>query len=244
MSNQPPYRKPTSQSRYGNKSQMPNMATPRRPEPPKKGGVLGFIFILGILGGGVWLLMAIFGWGPYQSAGLANTPTSTGTQFTFVLPTNTGAGPTPGAETDLPTQAVRPTSTDTPVPELFPFILDGQPEAITSDLIRPELGCDYLIIAGQVWDLQGAPVLESAQVHLYGQLGGFDVDAISEPGSALVYGQSGYEFILKGLVLDSQKALSIRLEDVDGNLLSSPYFVQTYQDCQRNLILINFKKVR
>jgi hypothetical protein len=59
-----------------------------------------------------------------------------------------------------------------------------------------------------------------------------------------VYGQSGFEFVLKGLVVDSETALEIQLEDADGSPLSSPYDIQTYQDCQRNLILVNFKKVR
>lgn len=220
------------------------MATPRRPEQPKKGGLLGVLFVLGILGGGVWLLMVIFGWGPYQSDPLAETVVMTETPFEFVLSTSTRAGSPSLIVTDSPTQDVNFTPTGTFTPELFPFILDGQPEAITSDLIRPQLGCDYLVIAGQVWDLQGDPVLGSAQVHLFGSLGGYEIDEISEPGSAAVYGQSGYEFIFKGLVLDSETALTIQLEDDTSGQLSSPYFIQTYKDCQRNLILVNFKKVR
>lgn len=220
------------------------MATPRRPETPKKGGALGFIFVLGILGGGVWLLMVIFGWGPYQTDPFPKTATITETPFEFVLSTSTPTGSPPVIVSDSPTQDANFTPSATSAPELFPFILDGQPEPITSDLIRPQLGCDYLVIAGQVWDLQGDPVLGSAQVHLFGSLGGYEIDETSDPGSAAVYGQSGYEFILKGLVLDSNTALTIQLEDDNGNQFSSSYFVQTYQDCQRNLILINFKKVR
>ncbi len=134
--------------------------------------------------------------------------------------------------------------TRTPTPEIFPFVLDGAPEPVASDLIRPQLGCDYLIIAGQVWDLHGDPVTNSARLHLYGELGGFEIDEYSNPGSALVYGQSGYEFILKGLVVNSERTLTLQLEDTEGNPLSSPYTIQTYQDCQKNLILVNFKKVR
>ena len=220
------------------------MATPRRPATPKKGGVLGFIFVLGILGGGVWLLMVIFGWGPYQSDPFSTTVVTTETPFEFVLSTSTSTGSPIVIVTDLPTQELNFTPTATSAPELFPFILDGQPEAITSDLIRPQLGCDYLVIAGQVWDLQGDPILGLARVHLFGSLGGFEIDEISDPGSAAVYGESGYEFILKGLVLDSETSLKIQLEDNNGGQLSSAYFVQTYQNCQQNLILVNFKKVR
>jgi hypothetical protein len=100
------------------------------------------------------------------------------------------------------------------------------------------------VIAGQVWDLQGEPYTDSIRVHLFGELGGFEIDAYSEPGSAIVYGESGYEFVLQGLVVDSLYSLKIQLEDGGGQYLSQAYDVQTYEDCLRNLILINFKNVR
>jgi hypothetical protein len=123
-------------------------------------------------------------------------------------------------------------------------VLIGEPEWMNNALIRPGLSCDYLIIAGQVWDLQDIPVTDSATVHLYGTLGGFTIDRFALPGSALVYGESGYEFVLEGLVVDSVNSLEIRLEDTNGLPLSAAYGLQTYEDCQKNLILVNFKQVR
>ncbi|MFW5713350.1 MAG: hypothetical protein ACOCYU_01635, partial [Brevefilum sp.] len=144
------------------------------------------------------------------------------------------------AATPSPTPTVTPTAT----PEVYPFVLRGEPEMMSSALIRPQLSCDYLIIAGQVWDLQDVPVTDSATVHLFGELGGFTIDRFALPGSAAVYGESGYEFVLEGLVVDSVDSLAIRLEETNGLPLSAEYQIQTYEDCQKNLILINFKQVR
>jgi hypothetical protein len=252
MRNQPPNRKPTSQTRYVSKREVPNMATPQRLEPSQRGGFLGILFILGMIGVVVWMVMLVFRLGPYQvESNLPVTITGTNIANEVLLATSTSisdlvAEDSPTATGNPPTLAptLTETVTSTPTPEIFPFVLDGAPEPVASDLIRPQLGCDYLIIAGQVWDLHGDPVTNSARLHLYGELGGFEIDEYSNPGSALVYGQSGYEFILKGLVVNSERTLTLQLEDTEGNPLSSPYTIQTYQDCQKNLILVNFKKVR
>ena len=111
-------------------------------------------------------------------------------------------------------------------------------------LIRPQLSCDYLIIAGEVRDLKDVPVTDSATVHLYGTLAGNTIDRFALPGSAPVYGESGYEFVLEGMVFNSIDSLQIRLEETNGLPLSSPYTIQTYEDCEKNLILVNFKQVR
>lgn len=222
------------------------MATPRRPEPPNRMGFGGFVFILAITAGLVWLGMMIFGWGPYKEevslGDQTETPTLENPFQASLTPTFNITSTMAPSET--PTASATPTSTTTPTPEIMPFILVGEPETMSSVLIRPELSCDYLIIAGQVWDLQDIPVTESTTVHLYGSLGGGTIDRFALPGSAPVYGESGYEFILEGLVVDSIDALMIRLEDTDGLLLSHAYPLQTYQDCQKNLILVNFKQVR
>jgi hypothetical protein len=42
----------------------------------------------------------------------------------------------------------------------------------------------------------------------------------------------------------SEETLYIQLVDENNAPLSHPYLVQTYEDCQKNLILVNFKQVR
>ncbi len=222
------------------------MATPRRPEPPDRTGFFGFLFLLIIFGGVVWLAMLIFGWGPYESEAVPETQIASTTQEPGISNRSTStftrtSSPVP---TETPTPSLPPTITSTATPEVFPFVLIGEPEMMSSDLIRSQLSCDYLIIAGQVWDLQDIPVTDSATVHLYGRLAGYAIDRFALPGSAPVYGESGYEFVLEGLVVDSVDSLEIRLEDTNGLPLSAAYSIQTYEDCQKNLILVNFKQVR
>lgn len=209
-------------------------------------GFMGFVFLMLIFGGVVWLAMLIFGWGPYQAESVPETPIAAVTTESLLLPNHTATltntiPPTP-TETLTPTPS--PTVTPTATPEVYPFVLIGEQEMMSNDLIRPGLSCDYLIIAGQVWDLQDVPVTDSATVHLYGTLGGFTIDRFALPGTAQVYGESGYEFLLEGLVIDSVESLRIRLEETNGLPLSHEYAIQTYEDCQKNLILVNFKQVR
>ncbi len=219
------------------------MATPRRPEPPKKTGFFGFIFIIGILGGLVWLGMLIFRLGPYEPE---VTPTTVAEASATLSPSQTPLL----LSTELPfptsssTPTLTPTITQTPTREILPFVLFGEPETMSSALIRPQLNCDWLVIAGQVWDLPGDPVTDSVSVHLFGELNGFIIDQYRTPGTEEVYGESGYEFALEGFVVDSEETLYIQLVDENNAPLSNPYLVQTYEDCQQNLILVNFKQVR
>lgn len=241
MTNRPPSRKPQNQSRYGSQPPLSTMATPRRPEPPKKLGFMGFLFLIGILGGSVWLAMLIFGWGPYKPEIPDMTPTVTGTLPTPLPPSPTGTETK--VPTSTPTQTLTPTITLTPTLEPLPFVLFGEPETLSSALIRPQLSCDWLVIAGQVWDLQKEPVT-GLTLHLYGELSGYTIDRFMITGSAPAYGESGYEFALENLVVDSEDSLYIQLEDTYGLPFSHPYAIQTYDDCQQNLILVNFQQVR
>lgn len=223
------------------------MATPRRPEPPKRSGFLGFLFFIGIIGGLTWLIMFLMGWGPYGSAMPERTSTLippatlTATQVPSVTASHT-VTPT-DIPTSTPTQTLTPTDTPTPTLELRPFVLYGEQDTMPSTLIRPRLGCEWLLIAGQVWDLQHDPVT-GLTLHLYGEIDGFSIDRFMLTGSAPAYGESGYEFALEELVLNSQDTLYIQLEDTNGLPLSHSYAIQTFEDCQQNLILVNFNQIR
>ncbi len=70
------------------------------------------------------------------------------------LTLSTTEGPT---STVAPTNTITPTATytetPTPTPELRPFIMAGEPETAGSEMIpQQQLGCDWLVITGQVWD--------------------------------------------------------------------------------------------
>jgi len=223
------------------------MATPRRPEPPPKIGLLGFILIFGVFAGLIWMVMLVFGLGPYQ--GDKSTPTSTPTIMQILGKTGTPSLKMTKTATPSLFPSVTLTLTATPsftpsaTSEPMPFQLKGEPEALNSELLRPELGCDWLIIAGQVWDLQEVPVTDLT-LHLFGEIGGYTIDRVTLSGYAPVYGESGYEFTLQDLVLDSDGTLFIQLVDNNGLPLSEPYPLRTFEDCRKNLILVNFHQVR
>jgi hypothetical protein len=210
-------------------------------------GLLGFILILGILAGLVWLVMLIFGLGPYESDVQTPTPTQTSTQTAQFSPAISATESQTSFSNSTSTITPVPTSTLTLTPEPtskpMPFQLKGEPEALSSTWFRHELDCGWLIIAGQVWDLQEAPVTDLT-LHLFGELGGYTIDMVTMTGYAPAYGESGYEFALENLVVDSNGTLFIQLVDNNGLALSDPYPLQTFADCQKNLILVNFHQVR
>jgi hypothetical protein len=245
MRSQSPYRDPKSQARSSSQRSLESMATPRRPQTPKKTSFFGVVFLIGIMGGVVWLAMLIFGWGPYTREVIGPTPSLTAisifTSGSTVTPSQTSTQMAEVTPTLTPT--FTPTVTPTPTQELMPFILIGEPELMSSALFRPSLGCEWLVIAGQVWDLQDAPV-RGLTLHLFGELDGYEIDRFSLTGSATTYGESGYEFTLENVLVDSQNSLFIQLVDSNGIPFSHPYELETFKDCQKNLILVNFKQVR
>ena len=171
------------------------------------------------------------------------TPTPTGivslTPSPTVTCTNTSTPTIRPSATPTATPTFTPTATEKPMP----FVLKGSPQALSNDLLHPELDCESLIIGGQVWDLQDAPVI-GLTVHLGGQLGQYEVDYYTLTGSAEIYGESGYEFILENPRLACEDTLWIQLEDPSGLPLSSRNYLKTSESCQENLILVNFKQVR
>lgn len=245
MSSQPPRRSPKTTNRYGQQQPLPSMATPRHPESSTKIGFFGIVFMMAIFSGVAWLAMVIFGWGPYQRepVPVSANPTSTVTE-NLVLPLSDTTTPMP-IYTETATLVPSATLTSTPTQEVFPFVLDGEPESVPSVMIRPKLGCEWLVIAGQVWDLQGDPLI-GLTIHLFGTLKGVEIDTYVLTGAteAIAYGESGYEFALEGMLADSSGTLQIQLVDTNGIPLSLAYSLQTFDDCQQNLILVNFKQVR
>lgn len=240
-----PSKDPKRQARPRSQPPLPSMATPRRPQGPKKSGFFAFVLMFGVMGGFIWLMMLILGWGPYATGEISTKPTQTMISVIVLgdtptlLPTRTLA-PTLTLTT---TPTLAPTVTPSPTFEVMPYILIGEQETLSSALIRPGLGCDWLIIAGQVWNLQDAPV-KGMNLHLFGELDGYSIESFALSGSASDYGESGYEFTLENLRVASEESLYIQLVDVNGVPFSHPYSIQTFEDCQKNLILINFKQVR
>jgi hypothetical protein len=151
----------------------------------------------------------------------------------------------PPTETAFP---LAPQESETPAPPSggMPFILQsGSPVAI-ANIAYPESGCDWLGVAGQVFDLSGAAV-PGQQVQMGGVLAGSPVPGgvmITLTGLAPQYGPGYFEFTLGDKPVASKGTLWIQLLDQTGLPMSEKVYFDTYDDCQKNLIVINFKQVR
>ena len=138
----------------------------------------------------------------------------------------------------------QPTAENTRDPaDGMPFVMqDGNPQYIPN-IYHPDDGCSWLGVGGQVTGLNGGPVLYLS-IKLGGSLNGESVDMITISGTAPQYGQAGYEFKLSDQPVDSAQHLYVQLLDQADLPLSEKYYFDTFNDCEKNLILINFKQER
>ena len=59
---------------------------------------------------------------------------------------------------------------------------------------------------------------------------------------APAYGKSGYEFFLGTVPMSSKGELYLQLEDQSMLPLSDKIYIDTFNDCTKNLVLVRFKK--
>ncbi|HVN55637.1 MAG TPA: hypothetical protein VMT46_14985 [Anaerolineaceae bacterium] len=162
-------------------------------------------------------------------------PTATPTRFVLSV--------TPNSLTST-AQAAQPSPVVTPtIKSNFPFAVPNQPASAASTIIHSDLGCKWLGIGGQVFDLSGAPVV-GIYIKLGGSVYGKPVDMLSLTGTALQYGPAGYEFRLGDTPVDTKQQLWVQLFDQADLPLSDKIYFDTFKDCAKNLTIINFKQVK
>lgn len=168
------------------------------------------------------------------------TPTSTSE---VVLPTKTPRPTNTPFQTETPYGMSTPTATITPTPSEFSFVLQqGSPVSI-ANIFYPDLGCSWMGVGGQVLDISGGPVI-GLTIHLYGTLNGQVIDQRTLTGVNQSYGDGGFEFKLANTPVASQGSLWIQLLDQADLPMSDNIFFDTYEDCGRNLIVINLVQVK
>ncbi len=128
-----------------------------------------------------------------------------------------------------------PTATNTPKAPYSATV-----SAIDSTIIHPDQGCAWAGIGGTVVDASGAPVLYRT-LRLTGTFNGKPVDKLTVSGTALDYGQSGFEFVLGIAPAATNKQLTLQLLDQGGLPLADNLYIVTYNDCKKNLILVRYK---
>ena len=149
-----------------------------------------------------------------------------------------------------PTQTLEEISESTPEPALEEpaeptLILDpvytlqeGSPAALPN-FNHPEDGCEWLGVAGQVFDEEGLEVI-GLTVLVGDSNKPNDAPLEGITGDVLAYGLGGYEIQMAAEALESSERYWIQVLNPDGTPLTIRHSFNTYQDCEQNLILINF----
>jgi hypothetical protein len=162
------------------------------------------------------------------------TPTMLPTVVPVVVATETSVAPTAivVAPETTPTSTTEPTT----APTAFTYTLQEGSIGYTTQFAYPDLGCGWMGIAGTVFDAEGNAA-ENMIVHVDGP-DGFAIDAIA--GTRPEFGPAGYEVTLANAPTNSDQMYVVQLLDVFGEPVSERYAVTTFNDCDRNLILVNF----
>ncbi len=189
---------------------------------------------------------------PATLPALAVYPTSVPTIRSILPPTWTPTATLEPSPTSTPKPSSTPLITDTPVfiaeatitPGGMAFIVQqGNPVAISSAAFRPDQGCNWMGVGGQALDLSSAPV-KWLIVQLGGLLDGKVLEQLTMTGTATQYDRGGFEFTLADKPIASSNTLWLQLLDQEGLPLSDKVYFDTFEDCEKNLIVINLKQVR
>ena len=163
------------------------------------------------------------------------TATRTGIPTWTPIPTNTLFVLTRGTATRIPTVTRTPKATSMPVTTTVSYM--------DSSYYHPDVGCNWLGVAGQAVDKDNAPIMYLT-LHLGGTLSGQSVDYLSLTGTAPNYGISGFEFHLGDKPVASNGTLWIQVLDQSGQPLTDKVYFDTFDSCEKNLVLFRFKKNR
>ena len=179
-----------------------------------------------------------------------NSSSPTATSF-FLTPTNPTLTSTQLVEPSTPSPTVKPiilptaTPADTPMPTPSPTafydygIQVGSP-ATVANFLHPDVGCNYSGIGGQVFSKDGKPISDQIVVKVTGTLEEKDVEFLAVTGGYPALGPGGYEIILADHLAGSNKSLFLQLFDLNGIAVSPLMSFNTYSDCTKNLVILNF----
>ncbi len=144
--------------------------------------------------------------------------------------------------TNTPFSLVPPTKTEKPsTTPKAPFTASSQ--QVESTVIHPDLACNWAGIGGTVVDVNGSHVVGTVVV-LRGTLNGNTVEQQTVTGINKEYGQSGYEFVIGNVPVETKGTLYVQLVDLQNIPLSDKVLINTSSDCGKNLVLVRFKKNR
>ena len=132
-------------------------------------------------------------------------------------------------------------SASLPQPQAYTFTVQTGNPSYLQNFAHVDQGCNWLGVVGQVFDKNGQPITRMV-VRVEGFLGNQSLDALGMTSLATAYGPGGYEIELSDEPLNSSSTLSIALFNLEGERISEYVPFNTYADCSKNLILINFQE--
>ena len=177
---------------------------------------------------------------------------------TFQQPTETST--TQAVSTDRPdpsqTPTIKPSATKTatrepsltPTPTFtstpLPYQVQVRNPLYLENFVHPDQGCDWLGAAGQIFNAEGA-VVKDIVIRAGGKLNGVEIletmtMPLADPEMDKSYGPGGFELQFAESPSASEGQVWIQLFDLGGEPLSEKIFLDTYDNCQKNLILLNF----
>jgi len=155
--------------------------------------------------------------------------------------TNTPPNFVPVTETPEPTETSEPTATATPKAAFSASSVNAIESVIIPHL--QTLDCNWQGVGGTVDDQNSSPII-GLVVRLAGTLDGKSIELTTVSGVSEEYGKSGFEFVLGETPVNSRDTVYVQLLDQAGLPLSERVYIDTYSDCEKNLILVRFKKNR
>jgi hypothetical protein len=120
--------------------------------------------------------------------------------------------------------------------------LQGSTPAALQNFAYPDAACNWMGLAGQVFDKAGVPVANLV-VNVGGTLKDAPVDLLGMTGMTQVYGPLSYEVKLSDQAIDAPSGLWVQLSNTDGQPVSPKFPFPTYADCTKNLVVMNFTEV-
>jgi len=155
-----------------------------------------------------------------------------------------------GTSTLVPTYTLEPSATPfslvTPTITFTPTATPKAPFSATvtyiaSTIIHQDAACNWQGIGGTVVDASNADMLRMT-VSLSGTYNGRTKNELTVSSIAPAYGKSGFEFVLGTVPISSKGDLFLQLLDQSGLPLSDKIYVDTFNDCAKNLVLVRLKK--
>jgi hypothetical protein len=206
----------------------------------------------------IWLSLFLFLAGCRFLPAKTLTPVPLETEVTLNSPGTVASSTITITQTITPYSTIQPayTLTSSPLPTFtitpqalstathLPYQLQISSPVYIKNFNHPDSGCYWLGVAGQVFNVDGKPI-ENLVVVIKGKLGEKIINSVMLTGleEAKAYGPGGYEILLNDKVIGSTKSLVIYVNDLQGNLVAPVTEFDTFADCNKNLIIINFKAI-